>query len=132
MAHGRGRWSARAGVLLTALTLAVPAGAAASDWPFYGKDLANSRNGGTDGPSPSQVATLSQAWRFDTSDGDFTGTPVVAGGTLVIGSSGGSIYALDSVTGKLPWSRDTNQPINGTAAIVPAPRNPGAGIVYEP
>src|SRR2546423_654970 len=105
MAHGRGRWIARAGVLLIALTLAVPAGAAASDWPFYGKDLANSRNGGTDGPSPSQVATLSQAWRFDTSDGDFTGTPVVAGGTLVIGSGGGAVYAPHNPTRAAPGAR---------------------------
>src|SRR5436305_8146113 len=117
MSYGRRSWIVRRGMLLAALTLAVPAAASASDWPFYGKDLSNSRNGGTDGPSTSQVTTLQQAWRFDTSDGDFTGTPVVAGGALVIGSSGGSIIALNSTTGQVRWSRDVNEPINGTAAI---------------
>jgi polyvinyl alcohol dehydrogenase (cytochrome) len=131
MSYGRS-WIARGVTLMAALTLAVPAAASASDWPFYGKDLSNSRNGATDGPSPSQVTTLSQTWRFDTSDGDFTGTPVVAGGTLVVGSSGGSIYALDSATGAVRWSRDVNQPINGTAAIVVDPRKPRSGLVYVP
>lgn len=132
MTDGRGSRIARTCALLIAFALFVPAAAGASDWPSYGKDLANSRNGGTDGPSPSQVTSLSQAWRFDTSDGDFTGTPVVAAGTLVIGSSGGSIYALNKATGQPLWSRDVNQSINGTAAIVPDPRSPHGGLLYEP
>src|SRR5215212_6729045 len=34
------------------------------DWPLYGRDLANSRNGGSAGPSPTQVPNLGPAWRF--------------------------------------------------------------------
>jgi polyvinyl alcohol dehydrogenase (cytochrome) len=132
MTNGRGSFIARSCALAVTLALAGPATAGASDWPSYGKDLANSRNGGTDGPSLAQVTTLTQAWKFDSSDGDFTGTPVVAAGTLVAGSGGGSIYALDSATGNLRWSRDVNEPINGTAVIVPDPRRPGSGVVYEP
>jgi polyvinyl alcohol dehydrogenase (cytochrome) len=42
---------------------------------------------------------------------------VVAGGVLVAGNNGGSIYALNALTGKLLWSRDVGQQINGSGAI---------------
>src|SRR5437588_1260560 len=100
-----------AGVLIVA-ALAMPA-AAQADWPVYGHDLANSRDAGAAGPSPSQVASLSQAWAFKSSTGDFTGTPVVADGVIVAGNNGGWVYALDAVTGKVRWSRDIGQQING-------------------
>jgi polyvinyl alcohol dehydrogenase (cytochrome) len=99
----------------------------------YGKDLANSRDGGADEPSAEQAATLTEAWRFRSEDGDFTGTPVVADGTVVVGSFGGSVFALDAATGALKWSRDLHtgpagerEPtINGSAAIA-------NGRVYVP
>src|SRR5947208_3672646 len=78
-------------------------------WPMYGKDLANSRNGGRGGPSPSAVRRLGGVWSFQSSDGGFTGTPVVAGGKVVVASIRGSVFALDSATGRLRWSRDFNQ-----------------------
>jgi polyvinyl alcohol dehydrogenase (cytochrome) len=87
------------------------------EWPFYGKDLSNSRNGGATGPSYNEVPTLGPVWSFASSDGDFTGTPVVAGGKLVVASGGGSVFALDAATGRKLWSKDLNGPINGTAAI---------------
>jgi polyvinyl alcohol dehydrogenase (cytochrome) len=102
-----------------------PAPLSASDWPFYGRDLSNTRTGGTDAPSNNEVPTLGPVWSFPSSDGDFTGTPVVAGGTLVAGSGGGTVFALDASTGALKWSRDLNQPINGSAAIA-------NGRVYVP
>jgi polyvinyl alcohol dehydrogenase (cytochrome) len=88
-----------------------------SDWPFYGRDLSNSRNGGTSGPSYNEVPTLGPVWSFASSDGDFTGTPVVGAGKLVVASGGGTVFALDAVSGKKLWSKDLNGPINGTAAI---------------
>jgi polyvinyl alcohol dehydrogenase (cytochrome) len=118
---------AGAAVLILALSGLGLASPAMGDWPLYGHDLANSRDAGSDGPSPGQ---LSQAWAFKSSTGDFTGTPVVAGGVLVAGDNGGSIYALDAVSGKLLWSRDVGQPINGTAAI--DTHAPGGATVYVP
>src|SRR3954452_4349623 len=109
--------------------LALPPTATA-DWPTYGRDLANSRAAGTDGPAPGQVGSLQQAWSFRSSNGDFTGTPVVADGTLVAGTNLGSIYALDAVTGKVRWTRDVGQQINGSAAIDPLA--PGGPTVYVP
>src|SRR5436305_775379 len=90
---------------LFATTALVAAGSAAADWPTYGHDLANTRSAGRNGPTPAQAAALQQAWRFDAPHGDFTGTPVTAGGTLVAGTNLGTVYALDAVTGKLRWSR---------------------------
>ena len=113
-----------------AAALTVAPSAAVADWPTFGHDLANSRDAGSDGPAASQVAGMQQAWRFDSSNGDFTGTPVVAGGTLVAGTNLGTIYALDAVTGKLRWSRDVGHQINGSAAIDLAA--PGGPTVFVP
>src|SRR5437016_8910991 len=112
-----------------AIALAAPP-AASADWPLYGHDRANSRSAGRDGPSLGQVKSLQKTWTFNSSNGDFTGTPVVADGTLVAGTNLGTIYALDAVTGKLRWSRDTGQNINGTAAI--DPDAPGGATVFVP
>src|SRR3954453_16649899 len=123
-----------------ALALAVP-GPASADWPVYGHDLANSRGAGAEGPAAGAVAGMQRAWTFKSSNGDFTGTPVVAGGTLVAGTGLGSICALapgagggrsgrDVGTGALRWSRDVGQQINGSVAIdLDAP---GGATVFVP
>src|SRR3954470_13737388 len=94
-------------MMLAAVTatvaVALPSTASA-DWPFYGHDLANTRDAGAQGPSPKQVGSLSQAWSFTSPTGDFTGTPVVSDGVLVAGDHGGRVYALDAVSGKVLWS----------------------------
>jgi outer membrane protein assembly factor BamB len=36
---------------------------------------------------------------------------------LVAGDNGGVVHALDADTGKVLWSKDFGQPINGSAAI---------------
>src|SRR5438067_13675932 len=66
-------------------------------WPVFGHDLANSRSAGPDGPTPAEAASLQRTWSFSSSKGDFTGTPVVAGGVLVAGTNLGSVDALDAV-----------------------------------
>src|SRR5436305_4259097 len=93
---GRGHGSIAALVILVAvLALAAPRDAAA-DWPLFGRDLGNSRSAGTEGPTVGEVKALQRAWTFNSSNGDFTGTPVVAAGTLVAGTNLGSIFALDA------------------------------------
>jgi polyvinyl alcohol dehydrogenase (cytochrome) len=117
----------------TALALLALPATALADWPMYGKDLANSRNASAAGPSVTQAPTLAEAWRFTSEDGDFTGTPVVANGTVVAGSYGGTVFALDAKTGALKWSRDLHPgangertpTINGSAAVA-------GGRVYVP
>jgi polyvinyl alcohol dehydrogenase (cytochrome) len=110
--------------LLLACTVLSPAGAAAN-WPMYGHDLANSRDAGSDGPSPALAQTLAPYWSFKGTQGRFTGTPAVWGSTVVEGSDGGVVYALDAATGKLLWSRSVGAEVNGSAAIA-------RGVVYVP
>jgi polyvinyl alcohol dehydrogenase (cytochrome) len=86
-------------------------------WTSYGGDLSNSRAGGSNAPSYNEVPTLGPVWSFKSAKGDFTGTPVVAHGTLVAGAGDGTVYGLDAATGKLRWSRALHAPINGSAAI---------------
>ena len=100
---------------------AAPAPLTAGDWPFYGHDLGNSRDGGTNGPTVSEVPFLKPVWSLKADDGDFVGTPVVADGTLVAVSGGGTVFAVDASTGALRWSRDLtagdDEVVDATAAI---------------
>ena len=73
---------------------------------------------------------MKQAWVFNSSNGDFTGTPVVADGVLVAGTNLGSIYALDPSSGKVRWTRTVGAEINGSAAI--DPNAPGGPTVFVP
>ncbi|MFL5824167.1 MAG: PQQ-binding-like beta-propeller repeat protein, partial [Solirubrobacteraceae bacterium] len=112
------------GALSGAVLAGLPA-AAAADWPVFGHDLRNSRDAGPQGPAARTAGSLQRAWTFSSPHGDFTGTPVVAGGTLVAGTNLGWIYGLNPVSGKVRWSRDVGQPINGSAAIdLHAPAGP--------
>lgn len=120
---------ARGYVVVALVALALPQTASA-DWPVYGHDLANSRDAGADGPSPGQVATMSRAWAFKSETGDFSGTPVVAGGVLVAGNNTGRVYALNAVTGKVLWSKHVGATINGSAAI--DTNAPGGATVFVP
>jgi polyvinyl alcohol dehydrogenase (cytochrome) len=121
---GRGV-SLLAAVALTLACAVLAPAAASADWPFYGHDLANTRNAGSDGPTPTQAATLQPYWSFSSTQGDFTGTPVVSGSTVVVGSSEGVVDALDATTGKLLWSRSLGPQVNGSAAIA-------NGVLYVP
>jgi polyvinyl alcohol dehydrogenase (cytochrome) len=124
----RGSRNAAVAVVLASFAAMPPV--ASADWPIYGHDLANSRDAGPDGPAAGDLGSLSQAWAFRSQTGDFTGTPVVADGVLVAGDHGGSVYALDAVSGQLLWSADVGHPVTGTAAIdVDAP---GGAAVYVP
>lgn len=107
--------------------------AGASAWPMVGADLANTRNA-SGGPSPSQVSSLSVLWRFHASDGDFTGTPVVGGCTVYVGSNGGLVRALHENDGALSWQTQLGGPIPSSAAldggtVFVALANPGAPSV---
>jgi polyvinyl alcohol dehydrogenase (cytochrome) len=127
MTLGLERLAIAAAVAVLALAAAAPG--ASARWPVYGHDIANTRDGVRDGPSPAEAATLTEAWRF-TAPSDFTGTPVIANRLVVAGSYDGTVYAIDAVTGKLRWKRTLGQPINGSAAIDTAAA--GGPAVYVP
>jgi len=112
---------AEAGTTRPHLTL----GTTGADWPLYGANLANTRTS-PGGPPKAVVAGLRQAWRFDAKDGDFTGTPVLAGGRVFVGSNGANgtsstqspIRALDEATGKVLWQTQVAGPVNASLAVV--------------
>lgn len=117
--------SAAVAAILAATCAALAPGVASADWLSYGHDLANTRNAGTDGPTRAEAMTLGPYWSFSSTQGDFTGTPVVSGSTVVVGSSEGTVDALSATTGKLLWSRKVGAAINGSAAVA-------SGTVYVP
>ena len=86
-------------------------------WKFYGRDLRNSRDGGQGGPPRDRVDELGIAWSYFSGDGDITGTPAVARGTVVAGTNKGRVFALDAKTGKAKWTRRIGKTINGSVAI---------------
>src|SRR5437667_7978433 len=51
--------------------------------------------------------------------GDFTGTPVEAGGCVYVGSNGGWAFALNADTGRLVWETkiDANGSLDSSAAV---------------
>ncbi len=84
---------------------------------MYGADVANTRTT-SGGPSASAVLLhLHQAWRLDTTDGDFTGTPVVSGGVAFVGSNGGVVRAIRASNGHVLWKSRLPAGINGSLAV---------------
>jgi outer membrane protein assembly factor BamB len=70
--------------------------------------------------APPSLQTV--VWKFQTA-GRVISTPVVAGGVVYVGSTDGSLYAVDRATGTLRWKFDTRGPVNSSPAVA-------AGIVY--
>lgn len=52
--------------------------------------------------------------------------PVVAGGTVYIGSRDGAIYALDAATGRQRWRFQTGGDLRGDSRVTTAPRSASA------
>jgi polyvinyl alcohol dehydrogenase (cytochrome) len=104
---------------------ATPVKLTGGEWPFYGHDLSNSRNGGSSGPSVAQAPFLKPVWSFQSTNGDFVGTPVESGGRVVALSGGGGVFALDASTGRSLWERNLAKPADSTPAIAD-------GMVFVP
>ncbi|HET6816455.1 MAG TPA: PQQ-binding-like beta-propeller repeat protein [Mycobacteriales bacterium] len=103
-----------AGALTSAGAAARPASCASpakpgGDWPSYGHDSSNTRSQPAEKTlTTTVVPTLTKAWAFSAKDGggdgDFTGTPVIAGGCMYIGSTTGWVFAVNADTGQKVWS----------------------------
>jgi outer membrane protein assembly factor BamB len=91
----------------------IPSQTVGADWPLYGADLADTRIAGDSAITAANVATLHQAWSVDVG-GAVNGTPVIAGGTVYIGSYTGTLFALDLISGATVWTYDT-----GAAVLEP-------------
>jgi quinoprotein glucose dehydrogenase len=92
-------------ILTILITLAVAAAAQRKpdgDWPSYGRDAGAQRYSPLTQITPANVATLQQAWSFDTGAPDLQATPIVVGGLMYL-TGGTSVFALDPETGKQVW-----------------------------
>ena len=93
------------------------------DWPTYGHDLANTRHQ----PQEKKIgrleaATLQPAWTFSSEEvggaGDFSGTPIITGGCMYVGSNDGWVFAVNADTGKLVWkSKIKGGSINASVGV---------------
>jgi outer membrane protein assembly factor BamB len=66
------------------------------------------------GPAVPQFTKI--RWQFHT-NGQVLSSPVVADGTLYVGSSDHNLYALDAVTGALKWKFETAGRITSSPAV---------------
>lgn len=112
--------AALAPVMLLAV-VALPAPAAADDWPTVQHD--NTRRGHTpvevrpfdyDGPKPHYRLK----WSYDfKSFIELHAQPVVAGGRVFLGAQDGRLRAIDAETGRDAWSFATGGPVMNAAAV---------------
>src|SRR4051812_38544601 len=91
------------------------------DWTSYGHDLSNTRSQPAEKTlTTTVVPTLTKAFAFSArdggSDGDFTGTPVIAGGCLYIASTTGWVFAVNADTGQKVWSTKVDKNGNGVTS----------------
>ncbi len=109
----RRRWirTAAAGVAVVGLALCAEPGAGAGpqgasapagDWPFYGRDPGGQRFAPLSQITPTNVATLTRAWSFDTGVNGLQVTPQVIDGVMYV-AAGEQIFALEPETGAVKW-----------------------------
>lgn len=90
-----------------------------TSWPTF---RGHRHNTGYTGDTAGIGSKPTVAWTHDAA-GPFWGSPVVAEGTVFIGSADNSLYALDAETGAERWTFDANHRIEATPAY-------GDGTVY--
>jgi outer membrane protein assembly factor BamB len=88
---------------------------AAAEWPMYQHDPARTGYAAASRVNVTNVTNLNQAWSYRT-DGIVTGTPIVAGGMVYVGSWDGKMYALREADGSLVWSLATEQVVSNCEA----------------
>ena len=86
-------------------------GTAGAAWLTWGGD--STRSGVTnDGPSANG---LRRVWTSEKLDGDVYGEPLVVGDTVIVATSGNSVYAFDAATGKTKWQQlQLGPPVDGS------------------
>ncbi|WP_224337506.1 PQQ-binding-like beta-propeller repeat protein [Haloprofundus halobius] len=85
----------------------------ADEWPMFLYDSAHQRDFSSEGIA---VEEPSVRWSSETDDAIWS-SPVIADGTLYIGSYDGHLYALDADTGERLWRYRTGDRIDGSPAV---------------
>ncbi len=99
--------------LISSLCVFLPATAFAQqaaqvNWPVYGGTSGNSHYSSLAQINRTNVATLKEAWRFDTGEeGGLETTPTVIDGVLYGLTPSKKVFALEAATGKVLWKFDS-------------------------
>jgi polyvinyl alcohol dehydrogenase (cytochrome) len=89
----------------------------ATDWMFYGHDLAQTRRNAEETTiTPASVKSLKPDWSIDGLTG-VTGTPTIAAGVAYFGDWTGHERAVDAATGKENWSTEIGGMIVGAPTV---------------
>ncbi len=76
---------------------------AVNDWPAYGRDSGGQRFSPLTQITPTNVATLTRAWTFDTGATGLQVTPLVIDGVMYV-AAGEQVFALEPETGAVRWT----------------------------
>lgn len=80
-------------------------------WPMYQHDAVHSGAQSCSVIGTGNVAHLTPAWFVPTSQA-VDATPSVSGGTVFVGDTGGTFYAIDQQSGAVRWSFSVTSPTN--------------------
>jgi polyvinyl alcohol dehydrogenase (cytochrome) len=97
------------GLRLAVVLFVTPPQAVAADWPFAGRDIHNTRDAGADPLlDPARIAGLRPRWSV-VADGALTATPAVVNGVVYMPDFGGSLWAIDAVSGTVVWKQSISR-----------------------
>jgi outer membrane protein assembly factor BamB len=107
-----------------------------ADWPVYHRDNSHT---GVD-PANETFATIGEAWRSATLDGDVYAEPLVVGGQVYAATNRDTVYDLDAASGQTVWQVHLAEPILRSqlpcgdidvTGITSTPvADPGHGLLY--
>jgi len=100
---------------------------AATNWPTYGHDYANSRHVDLTQINAKNVASVVPLWQYQTGQvGSFETSPIVVGGRMYVTTSNNdTVIALDARTGAPEWKF---QPKLGFTTFCCGPNNRGVAV----
>lgn len=107
------------------ITGAAPQSLPEGDWRTFGRDPGGQRFSPLTQITRHNVATLQQAWAFDTGSRDLQVTPLVIDGLLYL-TGGSTVFALEPETGKQVWTFEASGPVSrrGVAYWPGDPKSP--------
>jgi polyvinyl alcohol dehydrogenase (cytochrome) len=100
-------------------TASKPFSPGAGDWNGWGVDATNSRFQPQPGLTAADVPKLKVKWAFGFPGETRTQSqPVIVGGRVFVGSTGGTVYSLDASTGCLYWTYNAGGFVKAAPTIV--------------
>ena len=89
------------------------------DWNGWGVDATNSRFQPRPGIAAEDVPKLKVKWAFGLpNESRNQAQPVIVGGRVFVGTTGGAVYSLDAASGCIYWMHDAGGPIKNAISIV--------------